>query len=163
MNSEGSRLASIIPASTPGHYAQAADLFRMYGAIPGLMPCLVSFEEEIASLPGEYAPPGGFLLLALDGEAAVGCIGVRRLGEGICEMKRLYVRPEARGTKAGRRLAEEAIARAAKLGYGRMRLDTLPTMMQTAIALYRSLGFVVIDPYGASPIPGALHMERALP
>ncbi len=154
---------SLVVASTSDHHARAAELFKMYGAIPGIKACLVSFDEEVASLPGEYAPPGGFLLLAFEGERAVGCIGIRKLGEGVCEMKRLYVRPEARGTKAGRRLAEEALVRAAKLGYQKMRLETLPGKMPAAVALYRSLGFVKIDPYVTSPVSGALHMELSLP
>ncbi len=157
------RVSDLVTATTPDHFARAAELFKMYGAIPGIEACLVSFAEEVDSLPGEYAPPAGFLLLAFAGERAVGCIGIRKIGEGVCEMKRLYVHPEARGTKAGRRLAEEALIRAAKLGYRTMRLETLPGKMPAAVALYRSLGFVVIDPYVASPVSGALHMELNLP
>ncbi len=108
-----------------------------------------------------YGPPGGALLLAaLDGTAA-GCVGVRLFEPGCCEMKRLYVRPTARGHHLGRRLAEHSMAAARALGYRRMRLDTLPSMA-LAQALYVALGFYEIPPYRPSPVPGTRFLEAVL-
>ena len=109
-----------------------------------------------------YAPPEGRLLIAyLDGEA-VGCAALHKLEDGICEMKRLYVRPNARGQGIGRKLSEQIIAEARLIGYRRMRLDTIATQMQTAVALYRAQGFREIPPYRDNPILSALYMERDL-
>jgi ribosomal protein S18 acetylase RimI-like enzyme len=112
-------------------------------------------------LPGSYARPAGVLLLALAGRRAVGCVGVRRLDADTCEMKRLYVRDEARGQGVGRALAEAAVAFARSAGYATMRLDTLPGMTK-AQALYRELGFRDAPPYRYNPVPGASFMELDL-
>jgi putative acetyltransferase len=115
------------------------------------------FERELADLPGEYAPPRGRLVLA----RAAGCVGVRPLDGATCEMKRLYVRPAARGAGLGRLLAEAAVAAAHTLGYERMRLDTVPGM-EAAQTLYERLGFREIAPYRVNPVPGTRFLELEL-
>jgi len=119
------------------------------------------FEQELAALPGAYAPPAGQLLLAVDGNEAAGCAGVRPYAPGVCELKRLYVRPRWRGSGLGRTLALAAIDAGRALGYVRMRLDTLPSM-GPAIALYRSLGFAEVGYDATSPVPGTLVFEVSL-
>ncbi len=119
------------------------------------------FAHEVAHLPGDYAPPGGVLLLALVDGIPSGCVAVRRLDREICEMKRLFVRPDARGAGAGRALALSAMAHARVLGYTRMRLDTLPSM-HAAQDLYVAIGFHEIDPYRVNPVPGTRYLEAAL-
>ncbi|HYV65234.1 MAG TPA: GNAT family N-acetyltransferase, partial [Myxococcales bacterium] len=123
--------------------------------------CFQGFESELAGLPGRYAAPEGRLFLAAEGGQPVGCIALRSLGDGICEMKRLYVRPSHRTRGLGRTLAERLIREAAAIGYERMRLDTLP-VMGTARNLYAALGFHEIPPYYSNPIQGAIYMELAL-
>ena len=146
--------------------AQVRELFREYANTPGVSPCWQDFDRELASLPGRYSPPEGWLLLAHrvepgKNESLVGCVAMHKLEEGICEMKRLYVRPEFRGSGAGRRLAEALIAEARLIGYGKMRLDTLP-IMREAQQLYRVLGFHEILAYQKDPTPGALFFELDL-
>ncbi len=148
-------------ADAPDLVGAARRLFREYAASLDFDLCFQDFEMELAHLGGQYAAPSGALLLARDGAEIVGCVGVRRLDEGVCEMKRLYVDPAHRTRSIGRRLAVAAIDRGRELGYSVMRLDTVPAMTR-AIALYRSLGFVVIAPYRHNPVPGALFMELDL-
>jgi ribosomal protein S18 acetylase RimI-like enzyme len=120
------------------------------------------FTAELERLPDGYAPPdGALLLLRLDG-VICGCVGIRRLAEGVAEMKRLFVKPRCRGTGMGKGLAKAAIAEAARLGYRELKLDTLPTM-RAAIGLYRSLGFVDTAPYYDNPIKGARFLALPLP
>jgi ribosomal protein S18 acetylase RimI-like enzyme len=138
------------------------ELFKEYENWLGINLCFQNFEKELAELPGDYAPPQGQLLLAMDDGRIAGCIALRKIGDGICEMKRLFVRSEFRGKGLGRKLVEAIISEARKIGYERMRLDTLPGKMDQAIALYRSLGFTEIEPYYQSPVPGAKFMELEL-
>jgi putative acetyltransferase len=132
-------------------------LFREYAGSLGVDLSFQGFEAELDALPGGY----DVVLVATADGAPAGCVGVRPLEDGICEMKRLYLRPAARGTGLGRALAEAAIARARELGYARMRLDTLPAMTE-AQALYRSLGFVEIEPYRHNPVAGTAFLELEL-
>jgi ribosomal protein S18 acetylase RimI-like enzyme len=151
----------IVQATGPRDVERARELFREYEQSLGIDLCFQGFEQELAGLPGAYAPPRGRLLLALDGDRAGGCVALRPLGGATCEMKRLYVRPAFRGRRAGRGLAVRLVEEARAIGYASMRLDTLPSMTE-AIALYRSLGFVEIAPYYANPVPGAIFMELDL-
>ncbi len=143
------------------HIDTVATLFREYASSLPFDLTFQSFDEELAALPGEYAPPRGALIVAtLNGDAA-GCVALRPLDASVCEMKRLYVRPTARGTGAGRALAEAVITAARAAGYSHMRLDTTPEM-NAAHALYSSLGFYEIAPYRHNPIAGTRYLELAL-
>lgn len=151
----------IIQAASPEEISQARELFREYGATPDFCVCFKGFDEEVQRLPGIYAPPEGCLLLAdVEGEAA-GCIGFRKLEPRVCEIRRLYVRPQFRGQRLGRALAEAIIAQARQAEYHTARLGTLPVMKE-AIALYQSLGFVPVAPYKDNALAGAIYMELAL-
>ncbi len=139
----------------------ARTLFREYQQSLGVDLCFQGFEDELANLPGSYAPPSGrLLLLRVDREIA-GCVALRKIGEGVCEMKRLYVRDAFRGQGLGRRLAEAILEEVRRIGYRKMRLDTLPSM-RAAIPLYRSLGFSEIGAYRENPVEGALFFELTL-
>jgi putative acetyltransferase len=136
-------------------------LFTDYAQNLGFDLGFQNFAAELATLPGGYAPPGGCLLLArVEGKPA-GCVALRPLAPGICEMKRLYVRPELRSRGIGRMLVERVIAEARMIGYGKMRLDTVPGM-EEAIGLYRRFGFRKIAPYRFNPLVGALYFELDL-
>lgn len=133
------------------------ELFREYADGLGVDLCFQDFETELATLPGKYAPPKGRLVLAWDGARATGCVALRAIDDTSCEMKRLYVRPELRGTNVGRRLAESVCHEARDAGYQRICLDTLPTM-SSAQRLYASLGFRPIAPYVFNPIEGVVFL-----
>jgi ribosomal protein S18 acetylase RimI-like enzyme len=153
---------TIVPAASLPDVERARALFREYERSLAVDLGYQGFEAELAALPGAYAPPRGRLFLALVAGEAVGCVALRPLGEDVCEMKRLYVRPSLRGHGAGRALARHVLEEARAIGYRAIRLDTLP-MMNEAIALYETLGFRRIAPYYASPVAGTVYMERALP
>lgn len=152
----------IFQAESSAHIAQARELFLEYAQSLNFSLCFQSFDKELASLPGDYAPPDGRLLLAeYDGRLA-GCIALHRLDADICEMKRLYLRPEFRGKGLGRALAETIISEARRAGYKRMRLDTVEPVMKTAVEIYRKLGFKEITPYRPNPVAGTIYLELEL-
>ncbi len=157
----------LIQAESVDNVARARVLFEEYAASLGLDLCFQNFAKELAELPGDYEPPNGRLFLAVEGDDAAGCVALReissdKIGDSVCEMKRLYVRPAFRGTGLGRTLAEAVIQSAREIGYARMRLDTLPGKMDRAIAMYRSLGFKNIEPYYVNPVKDAAFMELEL-
>jgi ribosomal protein S18 acetylase RimI-like enzyme len=153
----------IVPVRTAVELETTIGLFRSYAASLDVDLAYQDFEGEMVAMPGKYAPPAGELLLARDAHGRpVGCVGLRPLNmPGCCEMKRLYVTPEGRGEGLGRALVDALVLAAEQIGYREMRLDTLPSMAG-AQALYRKLGFDVIEPYYDSPVSGTLFMRRYL-
>lgn len=139
----------------------ARALFEEYAASLDFELCFQDFQTELDALPGDYAPPTGDLLLAEVDDEIAGCVALRKLDEGVCEMKRLYVRPDFRRSGVGRTLAEHIVERGRDLGYRIMRLDTVQTM-HPARALYRDLGFRKTDAYYDNPLPDVVYMEREL-
>ncbi|MDX2453534.1 GNAT family N-acetyltransferase [Desulfosarcina sp.] len=154
-------MIDILRATTPSHIQTIRDLFREYEAFLQVDLCFQHFEEELASLPGKYAPPQGALLLASAAGQAAGCVAMRPLAQGVCEMKRLYVRPSHLGRGLGKKLALRVIESARTAGYARMRLDTLEKL-RPALSLYTGLGFLTCTPYYENPLSGAVYMEMAL-
>jgi len=153
---------SIFQASSPSHIEQARELFLEYAQSLGFSLCFQNFDKELADLPGKYAPPSGRLLLAGHDGRPAGCVALHKLEDEICEMKRLYLRPEFRGMGLGRVLADRIISEARQIGYRRMRLDTVGPVMRDAVAMYRKIGFREITPYCANPMEGTLYMELLL-
>ncbi len=154
--------ASIAPAQFPADLETVRTLFKEYIDSLGVDLSFQDVEAELGDLPGKYVPPRGLILIARDGDSAVGCIALRPMPDAlVCEMKRLYVRPRARGQDLGRRLADAVIGFARQAKYDRMVLDTLASMA-AAQRLYAALGFKPIAPYYANPLPGARYMELEL-
>ena len=151
----------IIRAQTADEMETVRTLFREYQRFLGVDLCFQGFEEELATLPGRYAPPQGRLLLAWESERVAGCVALRPLDDGACEMKRLFVRPDYRGQGLGRLLALQAVSEATALGYAVMRLDTLNTL-ERAMQIYAALGFQRCAPYYANPLPSVVYWERVL-
>jgi GNAT superfamily N-acetyltransferase len=152
----------IIQAEAPAQIEDVRRLFREYEAWLDVDLCFQSFEDELKNLPGKYAAPTGRLLLAFIGEKIAGCIALRKIDDEICEMKRLYLREEFRGTGLGKRLIEQLIEEAKKIGYRKIRLDTLPGKMPKAVALYKEFGFQPIAAYYDNPHRETLFMEKEL-
>jgi putative acetyltransferase len=152
----------VLGEAAPEDLAQIRRLFRSYADWLGVDLCFQGFERELAELPGCYAPPSGRLPIARVGGDVVGCVGLRLLEPGVCEMKRLWVEPGFGGRGIGRALAESIVAAAREIGYERMRLDTIPARMPAAQHLYASLGFREIPPYYDNPLPGVTMLELAL-
>lgn len=152
----------IFSANLPTDLPAITQLFRAYAASLPIDLGYQGFDGELQSLPGKYAPPHGALLIARDADgAALGCVAMRPLEDGVCEMKRLYVAPEGRGQGLGKQLAHAIIEAARAAGYREMRLDTLNSM-HDAQTLYRALGFVEIGAYYDTPIEGTVFMSLAL-
>ena len=143
-----------IEVATGADIPEVRTLFREYQVWTGTDLCFQDFEKEVAELPGDYVAPGGVLLVARVHGKMVGCAAAHRWSAGVCEMKRLFVREEARGTGCGRALVEHLLRWARATGYRRMLLDTLP-VMERAQRLYARLGFREVPPYRPNPVPGA--------
>jgi GNAT superfamily N-acetyltransferase len=156
-------MTTIFEAASPEDIAQTRALFEDYAAWLGFSLAYQDFDRELSTLPGLYAPPDGMLLLARFDGAPAGCGAFRPLEPGICEMKRLYVRPALRGEGMGRLLAGRLIEGARARGYGAMRLDTMSGRMREAYGLYLSLGFREIPAYCANPFADASYLELRLP
>lgn len=155
-------MTEFVDAEANGSIEDARTIFREYEKWLGLDLCFQGFEEEMRSLPGRYAKPDGRLILAYKDSELAGGIALRKIGDGICEMKRLYLRENSRGSGIGRELIEKLIEEARKIGYKKMRLDTFPPKMGKAVQLYESHGFYEIPAYYENPYDGVLYMERVL-
>jgi putative acetyltransferase len=151
----------IAQALTDQDVVTARLLFQEYAAGLDTDLCFQGFATEVSSLPGAYSPPQGRLLLAWSDPEPAGCVALRPMSEGICEMKRLFVRPAFRGQGLGRKLTEQALEEARDIGYSTMRLDTLPSMW-SALRLYQLLGFARCDAYYDTPLRGTIFMELKL-
>jgi GNAT superfamily N-acetyltransferase len=151
----------IVDAGSETEIARVRELFEEYWGEYGFAPCFQGFADEVAALPGKYVPPGGALGLLLAGDAAAGCVALRRLDETRGEFKRLYVRPTYRGKGAGRVLLDWVIARARQAGYLELVADTMP-QMASALAMYEREGLERTAPYTENPTPGAIYLRRKL-
>jgi GNAT superfamily N-acetyltransferase len=152
----------ICQAATPDDIEVARALFKEYEQSLGISLCFQNFDQEVANLPGDYSPPSGRLLLARVEDQVVGCIALRKLNDNVCEMKRLYLRPVARGKGSGAKMIDAVLTEAKQIGYSKMRLDTMPGRMDQAIKLYRTVGFHEIPPYYDNPTGRTLYMELDL-
>ncbi|MBV9625089.1 MAG: GNAT family N-acetyltransferase [Acidobacteria bacterium] len=160
-SSVGERIC-LEPARSVEDVATVRELFSEYAQSLGFSLCFQSFDAELKNLPGDYAPPSGRLLLLTVDLAPAGCVALHRLAAELCEMKRLYVRPQFRAKGLGKLLAERVIDEARQIGYRKIRLDTVAPIMATAVSIYRNLGFQEIAPYRSNPIEGTLYLELAL-
>ena len=145
-----------------GDVELARTLFKEYEQSIGVSLCFQNFDQELANLPGDYAPPSGRLLLMRASDQIAGCIALRKVDDDTCEMKRLYLRPEFRGKGLGKPIVDRIVHEARAIGYSKMRLDTMPGRMDQAIKLYRSIGFKEIPAYYDSPFTDTLYMELDL-
>jgi putative acetyltransferase len=155
-------MIQLIQAETPAQIEEIRKLFREYESWLALDLCFQDFEAELANLPGKYAAPDGRLFLAFVDEKAAGCIALRKLDGETCEMKRLFTREDFRGLGLGKTLIEKLIREAKRIGYSKMRLDTLPDKMPNAVELYKSYGFRKIPAYYHNPFGETLYMELDL-
>jgi len=154
-------MLKLIEATSGDHVQEIRGLCKEYAETLGFDLDFQDYAREFAGLPGEYQAPDGFLMLALWNDEAAGCAAMRKIEDGICEMKRMYVLPKYRGKGIGREMAVRIIEIARSIGYDRMRLDTIDTMTE-AISLYDSLGFKEIKPYRYNPVKGARYLELEL-
>lgn len=154
-------MTTIVEANTKEFVKKAKELIREYAQSLEFDLDFQDFDKEMENFPGQYAFPKGCIYIALDANQPIGCVALRDLGQGICEMKRLYVKPYYRGQKVGKLLAEVVIKAARDMGYDYMRLDTIPSMKQ-ANMLYKALGFKQIAPYRFNPIESATFFELNL-
>ena len=155
-------MLDIRPATNSEQIETVRTLFTEYAESLGFSLCFQGFDKELAELPGAYVAPRGRLLLAtVNGEPA-GCVALRPMPDGACELKRLFVRPAYRSTGLGRQLMDRILAEAREIGYRQIRLDTVVGQMDKAIAIYRRYGFKEIEPHGGHPVPGSIYMEMDL-
>ena len=154
-------MTQIAEAYAGKNLQEVRKLFEEYATSLEISLDFQDFDDELANLPGSYAPPEGCLLIAFWRGQAAGCVLLQKISDGVCEMKKLYTRPPFRGLKVGRALAEAVIKKAREIGYTRMRLDTLPSMERARI-LYAALGFREIEPYRYNPVEGTAFMELTL-
>ena len=155
-------MTEIIHAESSVQLLQIGKLFIEYAEDMAFELCFQGFDKEIEELPGLYSPPGGRLLLALHGGIAAGCSALRKLDDEVCEMKRLFTKPEFRGLGIGKLLAQKIIEEARIIGYRKMRLETVKDKMKEAVSLYMAFGFKEIEPYYDNPVKGVLYMEMEL-
>jgi putative acetyltransferase len=155
-------MIEIIQAETPAQIEQVRTLFREYEKWLDIDLCFQGFEEELATLPGKYAAPSGRLLLTQAEQEFAGCIALRKIDDSVCEIKRLFVRSHFRGLGLGKTLIEKLINEARRIGYEKMRLDTLPGKMPQAVKLYKSFGFFEIPPYYKNPHVETLFLKLNL-
>jgi GNAT superfamily N-acetyltransferase len=148
-------------AETDQHFTDARLIFLEYQKYLGINLDFQDFQSELAELPGKYASPAGSIILVYDRDKCIGCVALRPYAEDICEMKRLFVKPDYRGKNIGRELCSRIIKKAIEIGYSRMRLDTLATM-KSAITIYKQAGFLEIPPYYHNPLPNVVYFERNL-
>jgi len=154
-------MVDIVEAASAEQLAIVGDLLVEYARSLNVSLCFENLDKEVAGLPGPYARPSGRLLLAAEAGRIAGCGALKRVDDNVCEMKRLFLRPEFRGKGAGKAMTLRLLDEARSIGYKELRLDTLPSMKE-AIALYRSLGFKEISPFRDLPAPGTLFMTISL-